>query len=452
MDNKFLSKQHALHTNGTLVTKEDQCAHSAKKNDYRECAETSKYSQEYSCTNCSKCAQTYSHVNQSYSTGSYGNCNQTKWRDEKGNCDKRYKDGYSQTWHCYNTYNAYYNNSYYYNNSCTNSGWRDELGNCEKNLCKESSGCTNWSNCSNVTSYSDSSICADETSCSQTWNYSDKWVYTDTITTSTSTTPYDSTNPNPTLSLTGKQWNQFNLGQNTIVFNLGNIGFQDADGIKKYRIYKQQKNDSNWDLVTETQSSSYILDISTWPIGQYYFAVTAYDGFTWSADWNGSAWVNDHKEELTSKEDRSVKEVTESNTNTTKQLTTIKTTTATEKPSVEVAPCYAISNIISTYKYTAPIWLQDPFAEETTLQLQAELVELDKLCNLPSGTYSNSPVVNNFTIIKLNDITEMQQELNKIYKQFDKTATFKTYNQNQQKISTKEAIAELQTLISKLEE
>lgn len=119
---------------------------------------------------------------------------------------------------------------------------------------------------------------------------------------------------------------------------------------------------------------------------------------------------------------------------------------------MEVAPCYAISNIISTYKYTAPIWLQDPFAEETTLQLQAELAELDKLCNLPSGTYSNSPVVNNFTIIKLNDITEMQQELNKIYKQFDKTATFKTYNQNQQKISTKEAIAELQTLISKLEE
>lgn len=389
----MLLRQHAVHSNGTKKITYQGCTHSE------------------SCTN----------------TGA----------------DNHSNSGYS------NHSNSGYSN---HSNGCGNcswSDWHDSWGGCSQS-CKQhkNNGCGNHTN-SGSNNHTDTGYS----------NHTNTYNYSNSYTTATSTsTPINSNTPSAKLnsSLSDKG---VNLAKNIITLDLSSA----VASASKYRVYVKKKNAgsssfTNWTLLLDNQTTTIVnIDISSWPQGSVQFAATAYNGSSWSAipANNGESWTYDHYQTLTPSDNTSYT-TTSALPNTGK---TGKTATRTEVIVSDttqyeiVGGSYAVSNVLQIIRYTPPTWLIDPWMKETTDQLHNEINKALKNFTGESYAFANAPIVQNWTVIKIDDLKEMQSQVNKLMTAAGKSTvdfSSKDYMSGKARIVKDTALKDLQDLMDSL--
>ena len=330
-------------------------------------------------------------------------------------------------------------------------------------------GCSNYSQsgCSNHTNYSKSSYSQSGYSNHSNTGYSNHsnsstttWNYTNSAASSSSwSTMFNENIPSYVLnsSLSDKG---VNLAANTIVIDLSSA----YSGGQKYRIYVRHANlgdttFGDWQLVTEQeQISTFSVDISTWSQGKVQFAVTAYNGSSWSAILVDNNWTYDHHQSLTPYDYTTITPISPSTSHTGRTgVTTIREVlTVSDTTQYEITGgSYALSDILQIIRYTPPIWLADPYAKATTQQLQNEINKaLDSYTGV-TYIFASSPIVCNWTRITLNNLAEMQAQTNNILTAAGKSTvdfSSKDYMNGTSKISPDKALKDLQDLLDSLGE
>lgn len=301
-----------------------------------------------------------------------------------------------------------------------------------------------WSNCTQ-------SCTGRADSYSRANSYSRSTAYTKTSVTYTKTT--NTNNVSPTITGTVGS-GQPNWANNTLLINLSSLSYSDNENNAKsgYRIYYQYRSSSSgswgtWNIIganestltsKTTTSNSYSWNISSLAQGYYRLAVTTFDGTTWSAILNsGKTGFTNHHRQLLSASDTT--------SGSTRTVVTVTDTQANE------ATSYALSSQFSLFKYVPPTWLTNPWKKETIDQLRSEINEARTTFGLSEYTFSNIPVVSDFTIIRTSDITEAQTAFNAVSSTAGKgTPTYsKTPTSNKTDVSTN-PIQELQNLLNNL--
>lgn len=383
-------KQHGVHTNGKTVTTYYQKANYTQGSYSK--ANYTKGS--YNKANYTKGGSGHSKWNEHNNWGdwwdAWGRCNQTG-----GSC--RDNDYYSQS----------YSNSGSYSKSYSNSG-----------------------------TYSKS--------------YSD---YGQSTTTYNETT--DQNNKSPQIPSGIPTSGTPNWGTNKLTIDLTSIDYSDPESNAKagYRIYYNYKSSTNeswgtWTLIganestynsATTTSTSYDWNITNLAQGYYKIAVTVFDGNTWSAILNTAKtnFTNHHRQAFV-----------ESDTGASSNPRTIKT--AIDKL-VSETTYYAESSQFSLFKYVPPTWLTDPWKKATIDQLREEINTARETFGLTTYTFSNIPVVEDFTLVRVTDITEAQSAVNEVLSAAGKPIpTYeKTPTLNNTEVSI-DPIAELQNLLDSL--
>ena len=389
----MLLRQHAVHSNGTKKITYQGCTHSE------------------SCTN----------------TGA----------------DNHSNSGYS------NHSNSGYSN---HSNGCGNCSWgdwHDSWGGCSQS-CRQhkNSGCGNHTN-SGSNNHTDTGYS----------NHTNTYNYSNSYTTATSTlTPINSNTPSAKLnsSLSDKG---VNLTKNIITLDLSSA----VASASKYRVYVKKKNAesssfTNWTLLLDNQTTTTVnIDISSWPQGSVQFAATAYNGSSWSAipANNGESWTYDHYQALTPSDNISY--------TTTSALPktgkTGKTATRTEVIVSDttqyeiVGGSYAVSDVLQIIRYTPPTWLTNPWTKETTDQLHDEINKVLKNFTGESYAFANAPIVQNWTVIKIDDLKEMQSQVNKLMTVAGKSTvdfSSKDYMSGKARIVKDTALKDVQDLMDSL--
>lgn len=180
----------------------------------------------------------------------------------------------------------------------------------------------------------------------------------------------------------------------------------------KYRIYyqycaTQNGTYGNWTQLSEQTSTSYTWNATALTAGWYKIGVTVLDNTTankgtWSAKPSGNGWTYDHIE------NHPTDAVTASNNgtgyNNVRQDTTEYETTYA-----------AVSSPIRIYHYTAPTWNTDYYTKPNEDQVQGEVNKVLTAMGQTTVTFTNSPVVSNFTIITWEDILQMRQGTSTAY-------------------------------------
>ena len=150
-----------------------------------------------------------------------------------------------------------------------------------------------------------------------------------------------------------------NLAAGTIVLDLSSA----YPGAKGYRVYAQSADLGStsfrdWQLVTEQgQISTFSVDISTWPQEQVQFAVTAYNGSSWSAILSNNEWTYDHHQALSNSTNTTYKTVKAAGGHTTGTCKTGTTTVVMVSDTTRyevVGGSYALSDVLQIIRYTPP--------------------------------------------------------------------------------------------------
>lgn len=417
-------RQHAVHSNGTQTITYTGCTNTEACADQSYCADT--------CTNNHTNTGCGNHNNSGYSNHSnkYTNsngCNWGAWCSVCGASTDLYSWGAGCSW-------------------CGDGGC--------KNTCSNS-GCGNHSN-SGYSNYSKSGY----SNHSNTSKYNNNYVYTESSATpQNATSSINSNIPSYILnsSLSDKG---VNLAANIIVLDLSSA----YSGGQRYRIYARNATlggttFSDWQLVTEQeQISTFSVDISTWAQGQVQFAVTAYNGSSWSAILSNNEWTYDHHQALTNSTNITYATVqaagghtTNTHQTSTKTVVTVSDTTQYEV----VGGSYALSDVLQIIRYTPPTWLTDPYAKATTQQLQNEINKALDSYTGATHVFASSPIVCNWTMITLNNLIEMQAQTNNILTAAGKSIvdfSSKDYMNGTGKISPDKALKDLQNLLDSLGE
>jgi len=175
----------------------------------------------------------------------------------------------------------------------------------------------------------------------------------------------------------------------------------------KFRIYyqycaTQNGTYGNWTLLSEQTSTSYTWVATSLTAGWYKVGVTVYDNGSWSAIPSGNGWTYHHIE------NHATNAVTASN-NGTGYSNVRQDTTAYETTYA------AVSSPIRIYHYTAPTWNTDYYTKPNEDQVQGEVNKVLTAMGQTTVTFTNSPVVSNFTIITWEDILQMRQGTSTAY-------------------------------------
>lgn len=175
----------------------------------------------------------------------------------------------------------------------------------------------------------------------------------------------------------------------------------------KFRIYyqycaTQNGTYGNWTLLSEQTSTSYTWTATSLTAGWYKIGVTVYDNGSWSAIPSGNGWTYHHIE------NHATNAVTASN-NGTGYSNVRQDTTAYETTYA------AVSSPIRIYHYTAPTWNTDYYTKPNEDQVQGEVNKVLTAMGQTTVTFTNSPVVSNFTIITWEDILQMRQGTSTAY-------------------------------------
>lgn len=389
----MLLRQHAVHSNGTKKITYQGCTHSE------------------SCTNTGA---------DNHSNSGYSNHSDSGYSNHSDGCG-----------------------------NCSWGDWHDSWGGCSQS-CQQhkNSGCGNHTN-SGSNNHTDTGYS----------NHTNTYNYSNSYTTATLTsTPINSNIPSAKLnsSLSDKG---VNLAKNIITLDLSSA----VASASKYRVYVKKKNAgsssfTNWTLLLDNQTTTTVnIDISSWPQGSVQFAATAYNGSSWSAipANNGESWTYDHYQTLTPSDNTSY--------TTTSALPktgkTGKTATRTEVIVSDttqyeiVGGSYAVSDVLQIIRYTPPTWLTDPWVKETTDQLHDEINKALKNFTGESYAFANAPIVQNWTVIKIDDLKEMQSQVNKLMTAAGKSTvdfSSKDYMSGKARIVKDTALKDLQDLMDSL--
>ena len=238
-------------------------------------------------------------------------------------------------------------------------------------------------------------------------------------TTETGRTPTNTTNKAPQVS--GSTFtNSKYYNSKSIKIILTSLSYSDdnTNSATKYRIYyqycvTQNGTYGNWTLLSEQTSTSYTWTATSLTAGWYKIGVTVYDNGSWSAIPSGNGWTYHHIE------NHATNAVTASN-NGTGYSNVRQDTTAYETTYA------AVSSPIRIYHYTAPTWNTDYYTKPNEDQVQGEVNNVLSAMGQTTITFTNSPVVSNFTIITWEDILQMRQGTTTAYNL--RTGTNPTYS------------------------
>ena len=227
-------------------------------------------------------------------------------------------------------------------------------------------------------------------------------------TTETGRTPTNTTNKAPQVS--GSTFaNSRYYNSKSIKIILTSLIYSDdnTSTATKFRIYyqycaTQNGTYGNWTLLSEQTSTSYTWTATSLTAGWYKIGVTVYDNGSWSAIPSGNGWTYHHIE------NHATNAVTASN-NGTGYSNVRQDTTAYETTYA------AVSSPIRIYHYTAPTWNTDYYTKPNEDQVQGEVNKVLTAMGQTTVTFTNSPVVSNFTIITWEDILQMRQGTSTAY-------------------------------------
>lgn len=422
----MLLRQHAVHSNGTKKITYQGCAHSE------------------SCTNTG--------ANNHSDNGQYSNHSNSGYSDHRNN-------GYS------NHSNGGYSN---HSNGCGNCSWgdwHDSWGGCSQSCHQhKNSGCGNHTNNgannhTNTGANNHTDTGANNhtntgySNHTNTYNYSNGYAAANTT-----STPINSNTPSAKLnsSLSDKG---VNLAKNIITLDLSSA----VTSASAYRVYVKKKmagssSFSNWTLLLDNQRTTTVnIDISSWPQGSVQFIATAYNGSSWSAIPinSGASWTYDHHQAL-KPSDNTAYTTTSALPKTGKTGKTSTRTQVTVSDTTQyeiVGGSYAVSNVLQIIRYTPPTWLTNPWAKETTDQLHDEINKALKNFTGETYTFANVPIVQNWTVIKIDDLKDMQSQVNKLMTAAGKSTvdfSSKDYMSGKARIVKDTALKDLQDLMDSL--
>ena len=224
----------------------------------------------------------------------------------------------------------------------------------------------------------------------------------------TSRTPTNTTNKAPTAAGSAFSASRY-YNSKSIKIVLDSITYTDdnTSAATKYRIYyqycaTQSGTYGNWTLLSEQTTKNYTWTATGLTAGWYKIGVTTYDNGSWSAIPSGSGWTYDHIE------NHPTNSVTASNngtgySNVRQDSTAYDTTYA------------AVSLPIRIYHYTAPTWNTDYYTKPNEDQVEGEVNNLLTAMGQTTITFTNRPIVSQFTIITWEDIQKMQQGTSTAY-------------------------------------
>ena len=430
----MLLRQHAVHSNGIKKITYQGCTHSE------------------SCTDTGA---------DNHSNSGYSNHSNSGYSDHSNSGYSNYsKNGYSN-----------------HSNGCGNCNWtdwekeewRDSWGghskSCSVSCAKhQNRGCGNHTNsgCSNHTNtgannHTDTG--ANNHTDTGYSNHTNTYNYSNGYSAATTTsTPINSNIPSAKLnsSLSDKG---VNLAKNIITLDLSSA----VASASSYRVYVKKKNAgsndfSNWTLLLDNQTATTVnIDISSWSQGSVQFAATAYNGSSWSAipANSGASWTYDHHQTL-EPSDNTAYTTTSALPKTGKTGKTSTRTQVTVSDTTQyeiVGGSYAVSNVLQIIRYTPPTWLTNPWAKETTDQLHDEINKALKNFTGETYTFANVPIVQNWTVIKIDDLKDMQSQVNKLMTAAGKSTvdfSSKDYMSGKARIVKDTALKDLQDLMDSL--
>ncbi len=242
----------------------------------------------------------------------------------------------------------------------------------------------------------------------------------------TSRTPTNTKNEAPKISgSTFPTSRYYNSKSIKILLNSLSYSDDNTSTATKYRIYyqycaTQNGTYGNWTQLSEQTALSYTWNASNataYPGGWYKIGVTVYDNGSWSAKPSGNGWTYDHVE------DHPTNGVTAANNGTGYQnyrqdSTKYETTFA------------AVSSPIRIYHYSSPAndsdnntnWNTDYYSVENIEQVQDETNKVLSAMGQSTITFTNTPVVSNFTIITWQDMQELRSGVTTAYQLKTNTA------------------------------
>lgn len=238
-------------------------------------------------------------------------------------------------------------------------------------------------------------------------------------TTETGRTPTNTVNKAPTIVGTTFPKSLYYNSKN-IKIDLSSLAYTNGDNntvtsANSYKIYKQYCETQNgtydnWQQLSEQSSLIYNWNATELTAGWYKIGVTAYDGGSWSAEPNGNGWKAAHSQLYTSGS------VTASNngngyTKIIDDKTDYDTTYAAE------------SSPIRIYHYSSPAnddnnetnWNTDYYTVDNIEQVQRETNKVLGAMGQNTITFTNTPVVSNFTIITWQDMQELRSGVSTAY-------------------------------------
>ena len=232
----------------------------------------------------------------------------------------------------------------------------------------------------------------------------------------TSRTPTNEVNKSP--SVTGSTFaNSRYYNSKSIKIDLSSLSYSDVENNTRqsFRIYYQYSSSQNgtygnWQLLSEQTATSYKWVATSLTAGWYKIGVTVYDGNSWSAAPSGSGWTATHEQRFTAGS------VTASNggtgyTDVVEDNTTYDTTYA------------AVSSPIRIYHYSSPAndsssstnWNKDYYTKGNIDQVQTETNKVLTAMGQTNITFTNAPVVSQFTIITWADMQQLRSGVSTAY-------------------------------------
>ena len=195
-------------------------------------------------------------------------------------------------------------------------------------------------------------------------------------------------------------------GSNTITLNIANIAYADTENNARsaWRIYYHYRTTStgnwgNWTLVAEVTGTTYSWNISSLSPGYYQVAITVYDGNSWSALLSGNTFITDYRETL-------IESSSTSKDTTTKTIVTPTTNYDTIS--------YALSQEFTIFRYTPPAWLSNQWKKATMDQIYTEVNKARNVFDLAPYSFSNTPIITNFTFVKASDMEQLVTAANEV--------------------------------------
>ena len=181
-------------------------------------------------------------------------------------------------------------------------------------------------------------------------------------------------------------------GTATITIDLSKLTYTDTESnaATKWRIFKAFSSNGTsfgaWTQLAEISTKSYTWTVTSETAGYYKIAVTVYDGYSWSAILENGTFKAHHIENGNV------------NTNTYDTVS------------------YAESSVFKIVHYMPPTWLTDYYTVAQMNQLKEEVNKARTSFGLSSYTFTTASIVADFTLIKANDIKELQTAANDVYK------------------------------------